>query len=271
LALVTGAALGLVWGLVRGNDAGWGSVEIVGTLSAGALLTLAFVVYEARTRHPMLPMRMFANRRFSSGNAASFLMSASLFSAVFFFAQFQQNGLGQSPLDAGLRLLPWTGTVFFVSPLSGALIGRVGERTLIATGLTMQAIGFAWVALIAKTGMSYAEMIAPMVLAGSGIAATFPAAQNAIMSSVAAEEIGTASGSFNMMRQLGGAFGLAIVVAVFSGAGSYASPGAFTDGFVAATAVSAALSLLGAFAGIALPRRSAPSSGGLVPALEGEM
>src|SRR5581483_1340567 len=192
LVLVTGAALGLVWGLVRGNHSGWGSVEIVGTLAAGVLLTVSFIAYERRRRHPMLPMRLFANRRFSSGNAASFLMSASLFSAVFFFAQFQQNGLGQTPLDAGLRLLPWTGTVFMVSPLSGALMGRIGERTLVAIGLTMQAIGFAWVALVAKTGMSYADMIAPMILAGSGIAATFPAAQNAIMSSVAPEEIGTA-------------------------------------------------------------------------------
>ncbi len=258
LLLVTGAALGLVWGLVRGNASGWGSLEIVGTLAAGVLLTVAFVAYEARTEHPMLPTRLFSNRRFASGNAASFLMSASLFSAVFFFAQFQQNGLGQTPLDAGLRLLPWTGTVFIVSPLSGALIGRVSERALITTGLAMQAIGFAWVALIAKTGMTYAEMIPPLILAGSGVAAVFPAAQNAIMGSVDPGEIGTASGSFNMMRQLGGAFGLAIVVAVFTGAGSYASAGAFTDGFVPATAVSAALSLMGALAGLALPgRRSA--------------
>jgi EmrB/QacA subfamily drug resistance transporter len=270
LLLVTGASLGLVWGLVRGNASGWGSAEIVGTLAAGVLLTLAFIAYESRTKHPMLPMRLFANRRFASGNAASFLMSASLFSAVFFFAQFQQNGLGQSPLDAGLRLLPWTGTVFIVSPLSGALIGRVGERTLIATGLTMQAIGFAWVALIAKTGMNYAEMIPPLIVAGSGVAATFPAAQNAIMSSVSADEIGTASGSFNMVRQLGGAFGLAIVVAVFTGSGSYGSPGAFTDGFIAATAVSAALSLAGALAGMAIPGRAARAGVPLVPALEGE-
>jgi EmrB/QacA subfamily drug resistance transporter len=269
LLLVTGAALGLVWGLVRGNSAGWGNGEIVGTLAAGALLTLGFIAYELRSAHPMLPMRLFRNRRFASGNAASFLMSASLFSAVFFFAQFQQNALGQSPLDAGLRLLPWTGTVFLVSPLSGALIGRIGERTLIATGLTMQAIGFAWVALIAKTGMSYAEMIPPLVIAGSGIAATFPAAQNAIMSSVSADQIGTASGSFSMMRQLGGAFGLAIVVAVFTGAGSYASPGAFTDGFVAATAISAVLSLLGAFAGLAIPGHRRVAQAPLVPALEG--
>src|SRR5581483_8988565 len=181
-------------------------------------------------------------------------------------AQFQQNGLGQGPLDAGLRLLPWTGTVFIVSPLSGALMGRIGERALIATGLTMQAVGFAWVALIAKTGMSYAAMIPPMILAGSGVAATFPAAQNAIMSSVKGGEIGTASGSFNMMRQLGGAFGLAIVVAVFSGAGSYASPDAFTDGFVVATAVSAALSLLGALAGLAIPGRVSRPRSTLVPA-----
>ncbi len=274
LLLVTGAALGLVWGLVRGNTAGWGSAEIVGTLAAGALLTAAFVAYEARARRPMLPMHLFSNPRFAAGNAVNFLLYAGLFSAVFFFAQFQQNGLGQSPLDAGLRLLPWTGTVFIVAPISGALIGRIGERPLITTGLVMQAVGFAWIALIAAVGMSYAQMIPPLILAGAGVSAAIPAAQNSVISSVPATEIGTASGAFSMMRQLGGAFGLAIVVAVFTGAGSYASPQAFTDGFTAATTISAALSLVGALAAVAITspgvRADSIASRNAVPAFEGE-
>lgn len=258
LALVTVAAFGLVWGLVRGNTAGWGSAEVVGTLAGGAALTVAFVLWELRTTEPMLPMRLFTNRTFALGNAATFLMFGSLFSAVFFMAQFQQAVLGASPLDTGVRLLPWTGTVFFVAPISGALVDRIGERPLLTAGLLMQGVGFGVIALTASPGMSYATLVAPMLVAGAGVALALPAAQNAVFASVAPAQIGTASGTMSTMRQLGGAFGLAIVVAAFTGAGNYASPGAFSDGFVAAISVSAVLSLIGVLAAIGLPgRRSA--------------
>jgi EmrB/QacA subfamily drug resistance transporter len=255
LSLVTGAALGIVWGLVRGNTAGWGSLEVVGTLALGVVLSVAFVLWELRAREPMLPMRLFRSRGFAAGNAASFLTFGALFSAVFFMAQFQQTTLGQSPLQAGLRLIPWTGTVFIVTPIAGALVDRIGERPLIVGGLLMQAIGLAWVALLARTGLPFAQMIPPLIVAGVGISMSIPAAQNAVMNAVAPDEIGKASGTFSTMRQLGGAFGLAIAVAVFSAAGSYASPGAFSDGFAVALGVSAGLSLLGGLAGMALRAR----------------
>jgi hypothetical protein len=119
-------------------------------------------------------------------------------------------------------------------------------------GLLLQAVGLAWVALLARTGISYSALIAPLLVAGVGISMAIPAAQNAVMGAVTPVELGKASGTFSTMRQLGGAFGLAIAVAVFSGAGSYASPGAFSDGFGPALAVSAGLSLCGALAGLAL-------------------
>jgi EmrB/QacA subfamily drug resistance transporter len=265
LGPVTGAALGIVWGLVRGNTAGWGSLEVVGTLAAGLLFAILFVLWELRAGEPMLPMRLFRSRGFASGNAASLLMFGALFSAVFFMAQFQQTALGQSPLQAGLRLIPWTGTVFIVAPIAGALVDKVGERPLIVGGLLMQAGGLAWVALLARTGLPYAQMVAPLIVAGVGISMALPAAQNAVMGAVAPSEIGKASGTFSTMRQLGGAFGLAIGVAVFTAAGSYASPGAFSDGFGPAIAVSAGLSLCGALAGMALRAERVPRG---VPALQ---
>jgi len=226
-----------------------GSFEVVGALAGGVLCAVLFVVWELRAREPMLPMRLFGVRGFASGNAAGLLMFGALFSAVFFMAQFQQTALGQSPLQAGLRLIPWTGTVFIVAPLAGALVDRVGERPLLVSGLLMQAVGLAWVALLARTRLAYVEMVPPLVLAGVGISMALPAAQNAVMGAVAPSEIGKASGTFSTMRQLGGAFGLAVAVAVFTATGSYASPGAFSDGFGPAIAVSAALSLCGALAG----------------------
>ena len=259
LALVTGAALGIVWGLVRGNSVGWGSAEVLGTLVGGVALAIAFVIVELRAREPMLPMRLFRSRAFAIGNAANFLMYAALFSAVFFMAQFQQVALHQSPFDAGLRLVPWTGTVFLVAPLAGAMVDRIGERPFVVVGLLLQATGLAWVALIARTGLPFAQMLPPLVIAGVGMSMAVPAAQNAIMGSVAPTDIGKASGTFSTTRQLGAAFGLAIVVAVFTGAGSYASPASFSAGFGPAIGVSAALSLAGAIAGLGLRMRPAPA------------
>jgi EmrB/QacA subfamily drug resistance transporter len=255
LALVTGAALGIVWGLVRGNAAGWGSLEVVGALVFGMVLLIAFVIWELRAREPMLPMRFFRSRAFSSGNAASFFLFASLFGGVFFFAQFLQIGLGHSPLEAGLRIVPWTATLFVVAPVAGALSDRIGERPLMVAGLSLQAIGMGWVALIAEPGVPYGELVVPMIVAGIGASMGIPAAQNAVIGSVAADAIGKAAGANSTLRELGGVFGIAIIVAVFAGAGSYASAEAFSDGFVPAIGVAGALALAGAIAGLAMPRQ----------------
>jgi EmrB/QacA subfamily drug resistance transporter len=259
VALITGAALGLAWGLVRGNGAGWDSAEVLASLSAGALLTVAFVAWELRARHPMLPMRFFASRAFASGNAVGFFLYGALYGAIFFVAQFLQIGQGYGPLSTGLRMLPWTATLFVVAPIAGACINRIGERPLVVAGLLLQAIGMGWIALIAAPDVAYAALIAPMALAGAGVSMAMPAAQSAVMRSVAREEVGKAAGTFNMLRFLGGAFAIAVVSAVFAGSGSYASAGSFSDGFAAAIGVCSGLSLLGAIAAMALPRlRAAP-------------
>jgi len=272
LALVTAGALAIVWGLVRGNAAGWGSPEVVASLVAGALLVAAFVAWELRAREPMLPMRFFRSRAFSAGNAAMFFTFASLFSAVFFFAQYLQTGLGYGPLEAGLRLLPWTATFITVAPVAGVLADRIGERPLMVLGLSLQAAGMAWLGVIAEPGLAYSRMLAPLIVAGVGISMAIPAAQNSAVGSVGIDAIGKAAGTNSMMRELGGVFGIAVVVAVFAGAGSYASAEAFVDGFGPAIGVGAALALAGAAAGLALPGRR---GGGIVltravPAHEGD-
>jgi EmrB/QacA subfamily drug resistance transporter len=257
VALVTGAALALAWGLMRANGAGWTSLEVVGALAAGLLLALAFVAWELRAAHPMVPMRLFRSRAFSSGIAACFAFSASLYGTLFLLPQFLQTAQGQGPLGAGLQLLPWTATLFVVAPIAGGLVNRLGERPLVVAGLTLQAIGMAWVALIAAPDLPYAMLIAPLVLAGAGVSMAMPAAQNAVLSSVAAAEIGKASGTYNMFRFLGGVFGIALVVTVFAAAGHVGSPQAFGLGFAPAIGVAALLSLVGALAGLWQPARRA--------------
>src|SRR5512133_1658475 len=242
LALVTGGVLGFVWALVRGNEAGWGSPEVVGSFVLGAVLIAAFVAWELRASEPMLPMGFF--RTF-----------ASLFSAVFFYAQLLQTGLGYDALGAGLRLMPWTATFITVAPVVGALVDKVGERPFMVAGLSLQATGLAWLALIAEPGMAYSQMLAPFIVGGVGVSMAIPAAQNSVLGSMAESALGKAAGANSMMRELGGVFGVAVVVAVFAGAGSFASAQAFTDGFEPAILVAAGLALLGAAAGLALPGR----------------
>jgi predicted MFS family arabinose efflux permease len=242
---------------VRGNSAGWGSLEVVGSLAAGLALGIGFVAVELRVRAPMLPMRLFRSRPFAAGNATTFFLLASLFGAVFFAAQFLQTALGYGPLDAGLRLLPWTAMLFFVAPVAGSLLNRLGERRLIVTGLSLQALGMAWIGLVADPSVAYGELVPAFVIAGASVSMALPAAQTAVMGAVAPAEAGKASGTFNTMRQLGGVFGIALLVAVFAGAGGYASPAAFVDGFGPAAGVSAGLAVIGAATGLALPRRRA--------------
>jgi EmrB/QacA subfamily drug resistance transporter len=256
LALVTAGVLGIVWALVRGNAAGWGSLEVVGTLAAGLVLLAAFIAWELRAPAPMLPMRFFRSRAFSAGNAAIFCAVGGLFTAVFFLSQFLQVVLAYGPLGAGLRVLPWTATLFFVAPVAGSLVERFGERPFMVAGPLLQAVGMGWIALVAGAGMSYGEMIAPLIVAGVGISMSFPAAQNSVIGSVPPSAIGKAAGTNSTMRELGGVFGIAIGVAAFAGAGGYATPDAFADGFKAAMGVAAGLSLLAAAAGALLPGRA---------------
>ena len=257
VALVTGTALGLVFGLMQGNVAGWGSGEVLTVLGAGLLLAACFVVWERRARSPMVPMPLFRSRAFSSGVSACFLYSAGMYGVLFFLPQFLQTAQGYGPLGAGLRLLPWTAMLFVVAPVAGTLVNRIGERPLIVVGLVLQAIGMSWIALIAAPDLAFSKLIAPLILSGAGVSMAMPAAQNAVLSSVARTEVGKASGIFNMFRFLGGVTGIAIAVAVFAATGGFGSANAFTAGFVAATGVSAILSLLGAVAGLWQPARLA--------------
>jgi EmrB/QacA subfamily drug resistance transporter len=253
LAIVATAALALVWCLLRGNVVGWTSAEAVSTLAAGVLFAAAFVVWELRARAPMVPMRLFQSRAFSAGITASFLFYAAMYGVLFLLPQFLQAALGCGPLGAGLRLLPWTATLFVTAPVAGAVVNKAGERPLVAIGLLMQAVGLGWIAMIASPDITYPSLVAPLVLAGIGVSMAMPAAQNAILSSVVVAEMGKASGVFNMGRFLGGMFGIAALVAVFSAHGAVDSPARFSTGFAAAMMLAAALSLLAAFTGLCLP------------------
>jgi len=254
-ALVGGGATGIVWGLIRAGEIGWTAAEAIVTLVIGVALLAAFIVWEARASEPMLPLRLFRSRAFTASIATGFFLSGSIFSAAFLVAQFFQIGLGYSPLESGLRVLPWTATPFFIAPIGGALSDRIGRRPLLFTGLVLQAAGFAWLAGIASTTTEYGLMIAPLVLAGIGISLALPVAPTAVLGSVSPADVGKASGVNSTMQRFGSAFAIAIASAVFAANGQLGSAAAFTAGFRPALTVVAALSLLGAFAALAISRQ----------------
>jgi len=245
--LVSLAVLGLVWGVVHGEGAGWSSAEVLGSFAAGVLLLAAFAIWEGRTAHPLVPLTFFRNRTFAAANAAGFFLSAALFSAVFFLSQYMQAELGSAPFMAGLQLLPWTATLFIVGPIAGRLVDRIGERPLVVIGMALQTIGMFWVSQ--STGQ-YGELIAPLVVTGCGISLAMPAAQSAGMGALPREAVGIASGVYSMTRQLGGAAGVAVLGSVFVSAGGYDG-----HGFARALAGCGVLSLLGALSGLGITAR----------------
>ena len=255
LALAGAGLLAAAWGLMRATSLGWGSAEVLGSLAGGTLIMAAFVAWERRTRTPMLPLELFRDRTFTSANLVGFFLTAGLFGAVFLMSQFFQTALGHSPLQAGVRLLPWTATPMIFAPIAGALADRYGNRVFMALGLALQGIGLAWVAAIATPDVGYAELGIALTIAGIGTSLTFPTVSNAVMGSVPRAETGVASGANSAIRQLGGVFGVAVLAAVFAHQGSYATAEGFTHGFTAALWVGVALSGLGVLAALAAPRR----------------
>jgi EmrB/QacA subfamily drug resistance transporter len=266
LALGSIGLLGIVFGVVRGNPAGWGSPEVVASIAIGAVLMVAFVAWELRAAAPMLPMRFFRSRQFAATNGVSLAMTFGIFGSIFLLAQFFQSVQGYSPLEAGLRTLPWTGMPMLVAPIAGILSDRVGARPLMATGLFLQAAAVTWLALVSTTDVAYGLLVPAFVLGGTGMALVFAPAANAVLGAVRPEEAGQASGANNAIRELGGVLGVAVLAAVFTGAGGFESPQAFVDGLVPALWVGAAVLVGGGLAALLIPAKRSEPRAEAVPA-----
>jgi len=253
LALVSSGLFGVVYGLVRSQSLGWSSPEVVVGLAAGAALLAAFVWQELRTPEPMLPMEFFANRGFTVTNAVSIAMYFGMFGSIFFLSQFLQNVLHNSPLQAGVKLLVWTGAVMVVSPAAGFLSERYGSRMFMVAGLGLQAIALGLLAALASVHQSYTSMLIPFVLAGSGMALVFAPSANAVLASVRTSQTGQASGATNAIRELGGVLGIAVLATVFTSHGSYATPHTYVSGLVPALWIGAAVLAAGALIAAVFP------------------
>ena len=211
-------------------------------------------------------MRFFRSRAFSAANGVSFAMYFGVFGSIFLLAQFFQVVQGYSPLEAGLRTLPWTGMPMLVAPIAGMLSDRIGSRPLMSAGLALQAVAITWLGATMSVGQAYSELVIPFILGGAGMALVFAPAANAVLRAVKPEEAGQASGANNAIREVGGVMGVAVLAAVFTANGGYESPQAFVDGVVPALQVGGAVLAAGALVALLIPGISGEKAPAMEPA-----
>jgi EmrB/QacA subfamily drug resistance transporter len=214
VAVLCPALFLLVFALIRGNEHGWGSATIVLSLAASAVLLVAFCVVERRASDPLLDLRLFRKPAFTGATIAGFCLSASVFSMFLYITLFFQNVLGYSPFEAGLRSLPVTGLLLFVSPLSGRLTARVPVRLLLGSGLAFVTVGLLAMGTL-TTDSEWTALLPGQILAGIGIGLTTPALASTAVGVVGPALSGMASGANNTARQLGIATGIAGLGSIF--------------------------------------------------------
>jgi EmrB/QacA subfamily drug resistance transporter len=212
----------LVYGFVHAATDGWRTAETIAAFAVGVVLLVAFVLTEVRASSPITPLRLFADRSRASSYLARLLLVAGMMGMFFFLTQFLQTVLGYSPLRSGLAFLPLTVMVFTSSQISARwLTERFSQRTLVVAGITVSTMALLWLSrLDASSG--YASLLGPLLLFGIGNGTAFVPLTAASLAGVEPADAGAASGLVNVMQQVGGSLGLAVLVTVF-GTGSRAA------------------------------------------------
>ncbi|WP_027347118.1 DHA2 family efflux MFS transporter permease subunit [Hamadaea tsunoensis] len=254
--LATLGLFGVVFGMVRGNQHGWTSAQVLTGLVGGGVLLAAFLLWELRAPAPMIPLGLFRSRGFALTNTVALLMAFGMFGAVFLGAQFLQTVQGYSPLEAGVRTLPWTAMPVLTAPLAGMFSDRLGARRILALGLALQAAGIGWLAVVLSPEVAYGRLVPAFVLAGAGMGLFFAPIARLTIDFAPVRLQGVASGTSNALRQLGTVLGVAALGTVFSSVGGYASAQSFVDGTRAAEWIGAAVLAVATVFALFLPAAS---------------
>jgi EmrB/QacA subfamily drug resistance transporter len=261
LVLAGVGVFGLVYGIVRGNDAGWTSLEVLGALAGGAILLAAFIAWEARTPDPLLPLRLFRDRSFTVANLVGLTFSFGIFGSIFILIQFLQIVQGHTPLEAGLMTMPWTLAPMVIAPLTGLLSPRTGTRLPIVLGLSFLAIAMGWLAVTMSATVAYIDLVPAFLLAGIGMGLVFAPSSTAVLANMVPNDHAKATGTNSTLREIGVALGVAVLTAVFTGAGGELTPTGYVDAAVPAIVVGASVLALAAAIGLTLPHgRRAPAA-----------
>jgi EmrB/QacA subfamily drug resistance transporter len=257
LLLVTGL-FGLIFGLERGNSEGWSSALVLGSIISGAILLLLFYVWERSRVSPMIRFDLFRRKNYTFYVFAGFWMNAGVFGAIFLLTLFLQQAQGNTPLGAGLKEMSWTTMTMIAAPLAGLAISRFGSKNVLLSGLFLQAAGLTWFALLIQSqgaATPFVNMLAPMMLAGTGMGLSFTPLSHGSISAVPEDASGEASGIGNATRELGGVFGIAISGLIFQSGSAIRSPEDFASHIVPSLGAGA-LMMAVAFLGVLLFVRS---------------
>ena len=230
LTLVAIGVLGLVHGIVRGNEIGWTSTSEIVELVGAVALILAFLVRQARIAAPIVPLRLFGDRSFSVTNVVSFAFSFGTFGSIFILIQFLQVVQGATPFGAAVQTMPWTLAPMVVAPIAGLLAPRVGTRALMVTGLLLQGVALLWLALTMAADVSYGTLLVPFLMAGIGMGLVFAPSATALLARLDGLDHAKASGVNSTVREIGVALGIAVLTAIFTGAGGQLVPSEYVDG-----------------------------------------
>ena len=245
---------GLTYSIVRGNDAGWASAEVLTGLIGGVALIVIFIWWESRAAAPLLPLRLFRNRSFSAANVVGVIFCFGIFGVIFLLIQFLQVVQGASPLEAGLMTMPWTLAPLVISPITGIFTPKIGTRPIIVTGLILTGLGLFWVGTLLNPDTPYIQLVAPFLVSGIGNGIVFAPLATATLQGMAAEDQATASGTNATARQIGVALGVATLTAIFTSLGGTLTPSGFSDAATPTTFVGAAALVAAVIAGLFLPK-----------------
>jgi MFS family permease len=194
------------------------------------VILAGFVGWENRTRHPLLPLTLFRDRCFAVVQAATALMYLGMLGAVFLLAQFLQVAKGYSPLEAGVRTLPWTATMMLAAPVAGSLSDRVPRRTILTAGLTLQTAALAAIAALGRPATPYAVIAIAYAAAGLGMALYQAPSLRAILVTLPSEQHAKATGALTTIREASAVLGIAVLASLFARYGGYESAESFADG-----------------------------------------
>jgi EmrB/QacA subfamily drug resistance transporter len=205
----------LVYAFIRAAASGWGDGVAIGSFAAAAVLLVLFVLNESRARQPITPLRLFADPSRSGSYLARLLLVAGMMGMFFFLTQFLQDILGFSPLRAGIAFLPMTVMVFSVSRAAPRLMQAAGPKVLMMAGLVPVIVALGWLSRVSPGTSYWTGVFGPLVLLGAGMGTVFVPLTTASLTGVRPEDSGAASSMVNVMQQVGGAVGLAVLVAVY--------------------------------------------------------
>ena len=215
LFLSIAAITALVFTIIEAPEWGWASAQTITGFAIAAALLGAFVWWELRSPNPMLPVRIFENRRFSAASVSITSAFFALFGFIFLITQYFQLVRGYTPLQAGVRTLPVATAIAVAAVLAPRVVERLGTTRVVASGLALMAIGFAWVST-ASAATPYLEIVGQMIVLGSGLGLTTAPATESIMGSLSADKAGIGSAVNDTTRELGGTLGVAVLGSVFS-------------------------------------------------------